>query len=52
MFELIEPLSVVQSDEDLDFSSDEFEDFSKMFGDDIPTDPQQIIDSLFSGSED
>jgi hypothetical protein len=52
MFELIQPMSIVPSEEELAIGSDEFDDFSELFGDEVPTDSQQILDILLSGSED
>jgi hypothetical protein len=52
MFELIEPMSVILSDNESAIDSEELDDLSKLFGDEVSTNSQQALDSLFSGSED
>ena len=52
MFELIEPMSVIQPKDEPVVVSDAYQNLSELFGDEIPTDSQQILDILFSGSED
>jgi hypothetical protein len=52
MFELIEPMGVIQPKDDSVLNSDAHQNLNKLFGDEISTESQQILDILFSGSED
>jgi hypothetical protein len=49
--EVIESTSTVQSKEMTLTGFDALDEFAAFFGDDIPDDPQEIIDSLLATSE-
>ena len=49
--EVIESTSTVQPKESTLTGFDALDEFAAFFGDDIPDDPQEILDNLFATSE-
>ena len=48
MNNVVEPTSIAQSSENQDTTFDELDKLLDLVKDDVPTDPQQILETLFS----